>query len=310
MSDYTAIIPVAGKGLRLLPYTAHMPKTMLCVAGRPIIAHILEQIEQCGIKKVVFVVGYQKQVLMDYAQKHYAHLHIEFVEQKEPKGLGHAIYQAKEFVKGPCLIVLGDTIIDGDLRPLVQSGKNCVGVKEVEDPRRFGVVQIQDNCIVDMEEKPENPKSNIALIGAYSFLDSQQLFDAIEKVISSGKTVKNEIQLTDALALLLKQAVCITPVFMTNWYDCGTVEVLLHTNQILLEKKSYVPEKFLKNNKIIAPCWIDDSAIVENCVLGPNVSVAEGAVLKNSVIENSIISADTYLLDKKQSHKIFDKYNC
>ena len=155
MSNYTAIIPAAGKGVRLLPFTAHCPKTMLSVAGKPIIAHILRQLEDCGIRKVVFVVGYQKEALIEYVRSHYPHLETVFVQQQEPKGLGHAVYMAKNVVSGPCFIVLGDTIIDGDLRPLVQCGHNAVGVKTVEDPRRFGVVEMQDGKVTGFEEKPE-----------------------------------------------------------------------------------------------------------------------------------------------------------
>ncbi len=308
MKEYTAIIPVAGKGVRLLPFTQHCPKTMLSVAGKPIIAHILQQVEQCGIRKVVFVVGYQKEPLIAYVRSHYPHLETIFVEQKEPKGLGHAIYMAKNAVTGPCFIVLGDTIIDGDLRPLVACGKNAVGVKTVEDPRRFGVVEMKGDLIVGFEEKPQQPKSNLALIGAYSFLEAGQLFSCLEEVIASGKTIKNEIQLTDALSCLLQRGVEIVPVKMNDWFDCGTLEIMLQTNRVLLERHSHIPEKFQTNNHIIPPCWIDESAVLENCVLGPHVSVGEGAVLKNCRLEDTIISSQTELEGKSAQHFIADKY--
>ena len=308
MSEYTAIIPVAGKGVRLLPYTAHCPKTMLAVAGQPIIAHILRQVEECGIRRVVFIVGYQKEVLMEYICSHYPHLEVTFVEQTEPKGLGHAIYMAKEVVSGPCFIVLGDTIIDGDLRPLVHCGKNAVGVKAVDDPRRFGVVEMKEGRIIGFEEKPEHPKSNLALIGAYSFLNSADLFSCLQEVIASGKTVKNEIQLTDALSNLLARGTEIIPVQMKDWFDCGTVEIMLKTNQILLARYGQVPAKFTQNNRITPPCWIDESAVLENCTVGPYVSVAEGAVLKNCTLQDAIVSPDTRLENKTAQHAIFDKY--
>lgn len=309
MSEYTAIIPVAGKGIRLLPYTEHCPKTMLCVAGKPIIAHILQQVEACGIRRVVFIVGYQKESLIDYIRRHYAHLETVFVEQTEPKGLGHAVYLAKEAVQGPCFIVLGDTIIDGDLRPLVQCGQNAVGVKTVQDPRRFGVVEMKDGLICGFEEKPEHPKSNLALIGAYSFLDSAQLFSSLEEVIASGKTVKNEIQLTDALSCMLRRGISIVPVKMNDWFDCGTVEIMIQTNRVLLDRHAHLPQKFLQNNKIIPPCWIDDMAEVEGCTLGPYVSVAHGAKLKDCVLKDTIVSPDTHLTGKQAQHTILDKYS-
>ena len=309
MSNYTAIIPAAGKGVRLLPFTAHCPKTMLSVAGKPIIAHILRQLEDCGIRKVVFVVGYQKEALIEYVRSHYPHLETVFVQQQEPKGLGHAVYMAKNAVSGPCFIVLGDTIIDGDLRPLVQFGHNAVGVKTVEDPRRFGVVEMQDGKVTGFEEKPEHPKSNLALIGAYSFLEAGQLFSCLEEVIASGKTVKNEIQLTDALSCLLKRGAEIVPVKMNDWFDCGTVEIMLQTNRILLDRYAQVPEKFLQNNKILPPCWIDETAVLENCTLGPYVSVAEGARLINCRLEDAIVSPQTSLNGREEKHIILDKYS-
>ncbi len=309
MKEYTAIIPVAGKGVRLLPYTAHCPKTMLTVAGRPILAHILQQVQACGIKKVVFIVGYQKEVLIDFVRTHYPQWDMCFVQQPEPKGLGQAVYLAKPVVQGPCLIVLGDTIIDGDLRPLVQEGGNAVGVKEVADPRRFGVVEMRGGQIVGFEEKPEHPKSHLALIGAYAFVDSAPLFSALEEVISSGKTVKNEIQLTDALSVLLRRGIKITAQKMQNWFDCGTVEILLQTNRILLQRHNFIPEKFLQDNQIIPPCWIDETARLGGCRLGPYVSVAEGAVLKNCHLQDVIVSSGTRLEGQHAQDKIFDKYN-
>ena len=309
MKEYTAIIPVAGKGVRLLPYTAHCPKTMLDVAGEPIIAHILSQVEACGIKRVVFIVGYQKESLIEFIRTHYTHLDVAFVEQDEPKGLGHAIYLAKQAVKGPCLIVLGDTIIDGELKPLVTCGQNAVCVKQVEDPRRFGVVEMKGGKVVGFEEKPEHPKSNLALIGAYSFVESAELFSALEEVIASGKTVKNEIQLTDALSVLLARGLEIVPVEIQNWFDCGTIEILLETNRILLQRAANIPSQISAGNKIISPCYIAPGAVLENCVLGPYVSVSEGAVLKNCTLKDTIISRGTQLENKTAEHTIFDKYS-
>ncbi len=307
--EFTAIIPAAGKGVRLLPYTANMPKTMISVAGKPILGHILDQVESLGIKKVVFIVGYKKEAIVEFVQSQYAHLQAAFVEQPEPKGLGHAIYLAKSFVSGPCFILLGDTIVDGNLKPLVFGGKNAVGIRAVADPSRFGIVELKNGKIVSFEEKPECPKSNLAIIGAYSFLDSAQLFEALEEVIHSGKTVKNEIQLTDALSVLLAKGLEIVPVEMDDWFDCGTVEVLLQTNRLLLDRHQQVPAALEQKNKIIPPCWIAESVSAENCVFGPYVSIAYGADLKNCILEDVIVGPQAKLHRKTASHAIFDKHN-
>lgn len=309
MSNFTAIIPAAGKGVRLLPYTEHMPKTMLSVAGKPILGHILDQVESCGIKKVVFIVGYKQEAIVEFVRERYAHLSVTFVQQPEPKGLGHAIYLAKDAVSGPCFILLGDTIVDGDLRPLVHGGRNAVGIKPVDDPSRFGIVEMKDGKIVSFEEKPANPKSNLAIIGAYSFLDSSKLFSALEEVIRSGKTVKNEIQLTDALSVLLARGEEIVPVCMNDWFDCGTVEVMLQTNRLLLARHHHVPAELEKKNKIVPPCWIEEGVKAENCVLGPYVSVAYGAELADCTLEDVIVGPHTKLQQKTAVHAVLDKYN-
>ena len=309
MEPFTAIIPAAGKGVRLLPYTANMPKTMISVAGKPILGHILDQVESVGIKKVVFIVGYKKEAILEFVQSQYPHLDVTFVQQPEPKGLGHAIYLAKPYVSGPCFILLGDTIVDGNLKPLVDGGKNAIGIRAVQDPSRFGIVEMKGGKIVSFEEKPEKPKSNLAIIGAYSFLDAAQLFDALEEVIRSGKTVKNEIQLTDALSVLLARGTEIAPVEMDDWFDCGTVEVLLQTNRLLLDRHHRVPAGLEKENKIIPPCWIADGVKAKNCVLGPYVSVAYEAELTDCKLQDAIVGPQTKLAQKAASHAVLDKYN-
>ncbi len=252
--------------------------------------------------------GRGKGAIVEFVRRRYPHLDAVFVEQAEPRGLGHAVYLAKDAVSGPCFILLGDTIVDGDLRPLVFGGRNAVGLKKVEDPRRFGIAEVKDGKIISFEEKPENPKSRLALIGAYAFLDSKQLFDALEEVIKSGKTVKNEIQLTDALSVLISAGVDIAPVPMKDWFDCGTVDVLLQTNRLLLDRHASVPAQAEVSNRIIPPCWIDPSAQVTNCTLGPYVSVAYGAELDGCRLEDAVVGPQTRLSKKTAIHVILDKF--
>lgn len=308
MQSFTAIIPAAGKGVRLMPFTRNIPKTMLCVAGKPILGHILDQVKELGIRRVVLIVGHRKEAIVEFVRQRYPQLEAVFVEQPEPRGLGHAVYLAKDVVSGPCFILLGDTIVDGDLRPMVFGGQNAVGLKKVDDPRRFGVAKIEKGRITGFVEKPDNPPSHWALIGAYSFLDSKQLFEALAEVIASGKTVKNEIQLTDALSVLLQKGISIAPVPMNDWLDCGTVEILLKTNQMLLTRHAAVPEQAELNNRIIPPCWIDPSAQVSDCTLGPYVSVAYGAKLTNCRLEDAVVGPQTELANKTALHVILDKF--
>ena len=148
----------------------------------------------------------------------------------------------------------------------------------------------------------------MALIGAYGFIESEKLFAALADVICSGKTVKNEIQLTDALALLLQRGEPIQPIYMQDWFDCGTVESLLYANRALLERMpACIPAK-QKSSQIVPPCWIDPSAVVENCVLGPYVSVGEKAHLCHCNLQDSIVPAQSHLEHIHGTHLIINPH--
>ena len=134
-----AIIPVAGFGSRLRPHTFTLPKVLLNVAGKPIIGHILDHIIAAGFDEATIVVGYLGDMIRDYVSAEYK-IKVDFVEQDERRGLAHAVYLARDrFESGPFLIILGDTIFDVDLKPVIRGNHTAIGVKHVEDPRRFGL---------------------------------------------------------------------------------------------------------------------------------------------------------------------------
>jgi glucose-1-phosphate thymidylyltransferase len=138
-----AIIPVAGFGSRLRPHTYTLPKVLLNVAGKPIIGHILDHIIAAGFDEATIIVGYLGEMIRDYVRSEYR-IKFDFVEQEERGGLAHAVYLAKEsFASGPFLIILGDTIFDVDLKPVIHGKNTAIGVKQVEDPRRFGIADSQ-----------------------------------------------------------------------------------------------------------------------------------------------------------------------
>src|SRR5574341_561345 len=133
-----AIIPVAGVGSRLRPHTYTLPKVLLNVGGKPIIGHILDKIIEDGFDEATIVIGYMGDMIRQYVQSNYS-VKVDFVEQEERKGLAHAIHLAKPTGSNqPVLIILGDTIFDVDLKPVIRGEYTAIGVKHVEDPRRFG----------------------------------------------------------------------------------------------------------------------------------------------------------------------------
>jgi glucose-1-phosphate thymidylyltransferase len=285
-----AVIPVAGVGTRLRPHTYSLPKVLLNVAGKPILGHILDALIEQNVTKATIITGYMGQLVKEYVNERYSSMHFDFVFQEQRFGLGHAIWMGKEtYGNEPIMIILGDTIFDVDLGLALNSGKNTIGVKAVEDPRRFGVVvKDSDNKIAKLIEKPDEPISKLAIVGLYHIQDTQLLTACLDELI--GKDLKNrgEYQLTDALQMMINKGAEFSTFPVDGWYDCGKPETLLSTNRFLLDKKpSFVK---LKDSIIIPPVFISDSAIIERSVIGPYASVADGAILKDSVVRNCIIS--------------------
>ena len=286
-----AIIPVAGIGSRLRPHTYTVPKVLLNVAGKPILAHILDIVQQLKITEVVLITGFLGEQIVDYVKKNYR-FKCTFIEQRELKGLGYAINRATPEMKDdePVLIILGDTIFETDLMPVMRGGYDALGIKKVTDPRRFGIVEMKGQFIKRLVEKPKKPSSNLAVVGVY-FIQNTGLFkECLKEIITRKIKTKNEYQLTDALQLMIQRGVNFKTFKVTEWYDCGKPETLLETNRRLLAKTKLVLKR--KGSLILPPVFVSKSAQVENCILGPNVSVADKAVLKNSIIRNSIIGEE------------------
>jgi len=291
ISKFSAIVPVAGVGTRLRPHTHTYPKVLLTVGDKPIIGHILDDLQKAGIRKVYMIIGYMGDKITEYVKANYPKLKVTYIVQSEAKGLGHAIWLAKDYVEGPALIMLGDTILSADIKKFLKPGTNALAVKEVEDPRRFGVVESKGGYIRKVVEKPQHPKTNMAIVGIYSFNNSSVLFGSLDKLIASGRKTKGEIQLTDALEIMIKSGVKIKPITIEGWYDCGKPETLLLTNRYILKKKKMFAKR--KGVVIIEPVYIAKSAKIKNAIIGPNVSVGENVEISWSMISDSIIGRDS-----------------
>jgi glucose-1-phosphate thymidylyltransferase len=284
-----AVIPVAGAGTRLRPHTHTVPKALLEVAGKPILAHILDQVAEVGPERVVLVIGpgVQGEQIRRWAERRPG-LEFAFAVQESPLGLGHAVLQAKREVGvAPVLIVLGDTIVMAALRDLV-SGDSMVGVREVEDPRRFGVANVEGGRIVALVEKPEHPTSHLALVGVYYLTNAPLLFRSLEAVEREDKRTKGEIQLTDALQRMIEEGEVLRPFSVDAWYDCGKTETLLETNRALLDRSAGSVTR--PGVVVLPPVAIDESAEVVHSVVGPHASIGPGARVHRAVVRNSIIS--------------------
>ncbi len=285
-----AIIPVAGYGSRLRPHTFTVPKVLLNVAGKPIIGHILDKIIQDGFDHATLIVGHLGDKVRDYVTNNYS-IKADFIEQPEPKGLAHAIYLAREsFSDEPLLIILGDTIFDVNLRPVVRSATSSIGVKSVEDPRRFGVVHLRDGLVEALVEKPEQPRSNLAIVGLYWIRNPRLLETCIKELFDMKRTTKGEYQLTDALQIMLERGEPISTFQVEGWLDCGKPETLLATNRYLLERMKPPPPR--PHAVLVPPVYVSPDAKIRNSVVGPYATIAKGAVVTDSIVRDSIISED------------------
>ncbi|MCX7994939.1 MAG: sugar phosphate nucleotidyltransferase [candidate division WOR-3 bacterium] len=284
------IIPVAGEGIRLKPHTHFLPKCLLYVAGKPILGHILEGLKNLKVSEIVIVLGAKSEPVIQFCKKY--NYNFKFVLQKDRLGLGHAVFVGSRGLKGPSLVLLGDTITDTDFGYFCGK-ENILGVKEVDDPHRFGIVEMVNDKVINVTEKPEKPKSNLAIVGIYYFADIQKLRRAMAYVIKKGIKTRSEYQLTDGLALMIKQGEPFRVIRINNWFDCGTPDALIETNRHLLKKNQYYRHQ--RNTKIIPPVFIPDSAIITDSIIGPNVSIGEGVKIKNSIIRDSIINNNTII---------------
>ena len=285
-----AIIPVAGFGTRLKPHTYSLPKVLLNVGGKPIIGNIIEKLLSENINKATFVVGHLGDKIKDYVRKEFPQLQSDFVEQKEMLGLGHAILTAAPtFDDDDLFIILGDTIFDVDLKDVLKNKVTSLGVKEVEDPRRFGVAVVENETIKELIEKPQTPISKLALVGLYYTCNSVLLKDCLQELVDKNIKTKNEYQLTDALQLMIDKGEKITTFPVEGWYDCGKPETVLSSNQFLLSKNGSNRE--LENVVINHPVFISDNAVVKNSVIGPFATISDDCIVNDCIIRNSILGS-------------------
>jgi glucose-1-phosphate thymidylyltransferase len=284
------IIPAAGIGTRLRPHTYTLPKALLYVAGKPIISHILDDVVPLEPSSVVLIVGYKGELIRDFVKTRYPRLPVDFVFQEERRGIGHAVDLTRDVADTgePLLIVLGDTIIKTDLKAVAVQQFNVLGVKEVEDPRRFGVCEVAHGRIVRLVEKPEKPPSNLALVGLYYLVDGSPLFKAVHEIIERDITTNNEYQITDALQRMIDGGAEFRPFPIDEWFDCGKPEAMLETNRKLL--KNAPGARPIEGSIIIPPVSISPGAEIVNSIIGPYVSIAERVVIHSSIVRDSVIA--------------------
>lgn len=298
-----AIIPAAGRGTRLYPHTHTKPKAMVRLAGQPILGHILSNLAETKIEEVVIVVGGEMQAqIVEYARTTYGdRFDLSFVEQASPEGLGHSVYQAHEAVGDqPVLIALGDMLFESGYQQFLAAYEDldapdgAIGITPVDEPRHYGVVEVEDDRIVDMVEKPDDPPSNLGISGVYIVDDTALLFDVLETMIANDdRGAGDEFQLTDALKQIVLRGDELYTFGVEEWYDCGRPETLLEANRVLLSQIDTDAPADVDTSVFVPPVDIGEGADVTRSVVGPHVSVADGAEITDSLVRDSIVGQDT-----------------
>lgn len=302
------IIPVAGIGSKLRPHTHTQPKALVPVAGKPILSHIVDNLIEAGMREFFFIVGYLGDKVETYIRTSYPGIEATFILQEPREGTGHAVWLARDHVKDEdeLVIALGDTIFDVNLREILQIKESALGVKRVDDPRSYGVAEVdQDGYILHLVEKPPIPKSNLALVGIYKIREGKMLMGALNDLISRNQRSHNEYQLTDAIEVLIQNGAKVRSVPVENWFDCGNKESLLETNAVLLKKESVRIRTYnFPNTIIIPPVSIADHCRISNSIIGPNVSIGDNTIINYSILKDAIIGSYSELENAVLHHSI------
>lgn len=317
-----AVILSGGSGVRLAPLTNTITKQLLPIANKPTLFHILDLIkEETPIKSICVVVseeyGHQvKEKLLNSEYKKY--FDFDFVFQDKPLGLAHAVQITNMHIGDePFLMFLGDILINkGEIKKAYEQfiknkPETLVLLKEIEDPRPYGIAEVNNGRVIKLIEKPQEPKSNLCLAGIYFFQPS--IFYAIANIKPS---YRGELEITDAVDFQIQEKKSVEYYVIKNWwFDIGTPENMLKGNEVLLKNlTNTINSKISSSVKIQGTVWIGQNVIIEDseiigpviiagssqikgCKIGPFVSLGENACLKNVEIENSIIREGTKLLN-------------
>jgi len=300
------LILCAGRGTRLHPFSYSQPKTLLPVANHPVLHYCIRKLREVGVHDIGIVI-HPSQVQIpplvgDGSQFGAA---ITFIEQEEPLGIAHAVQLAQPFLQDePFILLLGDNLLMDSLHGLKRafSEENSDGVvmlSEVERPQDYGIAEVQEGRLVSVEEKPRQPKSNLAVIGAYLF--TKPIFESIATLQPSSR---GEYEITDAIQSLIDRGFHIAHAVTSGKYsDVGTIDRWLEANRWVLTRDlgaahQVGDETSVVNCEIVGPVLIGKGCKIENCRLGPFVSIQDGVHLKNCThIENSILLENSSLQD-------------
>ena len=301
------VIPTAGWATRVRPQTWSKPKPLVGVAGRTTLDYLLDTFHSVpdlsiGAKnrpetaEYVIILGpfLGETQIPAHMKEHYPGLAVKYVLQSVMRGQSDALWLAREYLSGPMIMCFSDTLIKTDFSCLVDEKADGIAwVKDVPDPRRFGVVELdQDGWVNRLIEKPTSLENKQAVVGCYYFRDGRQLVSAIEEQVKRKDSLRGEYFIADAINIMIERGLKIRTQTVDIWLDVGTIETILETNSYLLANGHDNTSSIKgKNLKINPPVFIHESAAIDNSTIGPNVSIGADCTITNSRVEKSILES-------------------
>jgi glucose-1-phosphate thymidylyltransferase len=306
-----ALVLSGGSGTRLRPFSYSMPKQLIPVANRPVLLHCLESIRQAGITEVGVIVGPgagQIRAVVDDGDR--LGLRITYIEQDQPRGLAHCVQIAHHFLGDDDFVMyLGDNVLDGGIEDVAETFRASrpaaqILVAKVEDPRQYGIAEVNaDSRVLRLAEKPDTPRSDLAVIGVYFF--TSVIHDAVRAITPSAR---GEYEITDAIQWLVERGWLVyAHPFSGYWKDTGRIEDVLDCNRVLLEAMPgqlggevdqhttltgnvvVEPGAQVFSSVLVGPAVIGGGTVLRDCRVGPYASVGRDCTLRGSSIEDSIV---------------------
>jgi len=316
-----AIVLSGGKGTRLKPMTHTTAKQLLPVANKPILFYVLDQIVESGIEDIGIIISPETGEEIRKAVENGPgwKAKITYIVQASPAGLAHAVKTAQPFLgESQFLMFLGDNLIQDGVKKFVaefqsKSPDALVLLKEVEDARLFGVAELDESGkILRLVEKPKEPKSNLALVGAYLF--KPDIHKAIGRIKPSGR---GELEITDAIQEMLNMGRRVDSHILQGWWlDTGKKDDMLEANRVVLDdllkrsiagaidKDSHIEGRVaisagtvIESSTVRGPVIIAGDCRIVNSFVGPYTSIDAGTVIENSSIHHSIILGNCRIRD-------------
>ena len=306
-----ALILAAGEGTRMRPLTANIPKPLLPVAGKPFLRHIIETLESLGIRDIYLLIGWKNLKIKEYFGKgEKFNVNLSYLYQEERLGTAHAVGIAKSVMDSDFLCLNGDIVVARSyihgLMNFYKSHKgNIISLAKMDNPGRFGVVELEGEHVTKITEKPKKPKSDLINAGIYIFTP-----DIFKAIMETPKSFRGEYEITDSMKIMMKNNDIFGYVFDEPWVEIGRPWDLLRANEILLKgMENNFEGDIHRNAEINGPVQIGTGTVVrngafilgpviigENCTIGPNcvirpsTIIGDGCKIGNAVeVKNSII---------------------